>query len=89
MTGEQALKLLKGDALAEVRAVHGEDLLILVEGRVGVIERPDSDGKASTARYLEELHESGAAGVIVGGGLVDGNGYAGIREQASTLKAVT
>jgi len=89
MTGEQALKLLKGDALADVRGIHGEDILILVEGRVGLIERPDSDGKPSTARYLEELHKAGAEGVIVGGGLVHGNGYTAIREQASALKAIT
>lgn len=85
MTGEQALTLLKSEAMGDVRAAHGEDILVLVEGRVGVIERPNHDGKQSTSRYLEELNEAGAIGVIVGGGLSEGAGYAGLREAAGTL----
>ena len=60
MTGEQALSLLKSDALQEVKEKHGEDLPVLVEGRVGIIERKN---------YMEELRDAGALGAIVGGAL--------------------
>ena len=85
MTGEQALRLLLGDAIKEVRERHGTDLPVLVEGRVGVIERADSEGKPSTLRYLHELRNAGATGVIVGGGLAEGNDYSSLREVASTM----
>ena len=85
MTGEQALNLLKSEALGDVREAHGADIPVFVEGRVGVIERLDDDGKPSTSRYLEELSKAGAMGVIVGGGLSEGNGYAGLREVAGAL----
>ena len=84
MTGKQALNLLKSEALGEVRAAHGSDILVLVEGRVGVIESPDRDGSPSTSRYLEELSEAGAQGVIVGGGLSEGASYIRLREVAGT-----
>jgi hypothetical protein len=85
MTGEQALKLLKSDALEEVREKHGSDIPVLVEGRVGVIELEDAEGNASTARYLKELRDAGATGAIIGGGLAEGKDYASIRETACAL----
>lgn len=85
MTGEQALRLLQGDGLKEVRQKHGCDIPVLVEGRVGVIERADSEGTISTQRYLVELRDVGATGVIVGGGLAEGNDYASLREVAMAL----
>ena len=85
MTGEQALRLLQGEGLKEVREKHGDDIPVLVEGRVGVIERADSEGNVSTTQYLEELRDAGATGVIVGGGLAEGNDYASLREVASAL----
>lgn len=85
MTGEQALSLLQSETLGEVREAHGADIPVFVEGRVGAIERVDGDGNPSTSRYLEEISEAGAMGVIVGGGLAEGNGYAGLREVASAL----
>ena len=70
MTGQQALDLLEGDALADLKAKFGKDFPVLVEGRVGIIERSDPVSGTKTAlRYLEELKEAGAVGAIVGGGL--------------------
>ena len=70
MTGEQALNILKSDEMKEFRAKHGDDIPVLVEGRVGVIER---GGKKKTEKnamnYLKELKDAGAIGVVVGGGL--------------------
>ena len=80
MTGEQALRLLQGDGLKAVREKHGDDIPVLVEGRVGVIER-----NGNTVQYLKELREAGATGAIVGGGLAEGNDYASIKEAASAL----
>lgn len=85
MTGEQALRLLQGDGIKEVRETHGKSIPVLVEGRVGVIERTDSEGNASTTRYLEELRQAGATGVIMAGGLAEGNNYSSIREFANSL----
>jgi indole-3-glycerol phosphate synthase len=64
-TGEQVLSLLQSDAMKAVKAKHGDDLLVLAEGRIGLIERP--------ADYLKELRVAGALGAIVGAGLA-GNG---------------
>lgn len=64
MTGQQALNLLKSQALKETLEKH--DVPVLVEGRVGLIE--GSDG--SSASYLKDLKEAGATGAIVGGGLI-------------------
>jgi indole-3-glycerol phosphate synthase len=70
MTGEQALGLLRCKGLEELRVRMGQDLPVLVEGRVGIIERQDSSsGGKSARRYVEELREAGAAGAIVAGGL--------------------
>lgn len=85
MTGEQALNLLKSDALQEAKKNHGKDLAVLVEGRVGVIQRKGSDGETSASRYLEELQKAGATGVIVGGGLAEGKDYSKLQEAAKTL----
>jgi hypothetical protein len=87
MTGQQALLLLSSDALAKVRQKHGGDLPVLVEGRVGVIERVDNDGNSSTTQYLRDLRDSGATGVIIGGGLAEGSDYATIRQVAATLSS--
>jgi indole-3-glycerol phosphate synthase len=83
MTGEQALYLLKSNALAKVRAKHGEDLLILAEGRVGIIDRPQADSTRSAKLYITELREAGAVGAIMGGALaVDGGGYQQVAKMA-------
>ena len=63
LTGQQALTLLKSEALASFRQKH-EDIPVLVEGRVGIIEH---DG--SSAGYIKALKEAGAFGAIVGGGV--------------------
>ena len=62
-TGQQALALLKSEALAAFREKHG-DIPVLVEGRVGIIE----DGGSSDG-YIKALKEAGAFGAIVGGGV--------------------
>jgi indole-3-glycerol phosphate synthase len=63
-SGAQALSLLQSDALASFREKHGEDLPILVEGRVGIVESGgDSLG------YIQAIKEAGAFGAIVGGGM--------------------
>jgi indole-3-glycerol phosphate synthase len=63
-TGQQALSLLKSEALSVFREKHGNSVPILVEGRVGIIE---DDG--SSSQYIKALKEAGAFGAIVGGGL--------------------
>ena len=69
MSGDQALRLLRSHALQEFRSKHGDDVPVLVEGRVGIIETSDKSGNASAANYLEALKEAGASGAVVGGGL--------------------
>jgi hypothetical protein len=68
MTGQQALDLLNSDALARFREYHG-DVPILVEGRVGLIERTNVEGKTGVNDYMHELKVVGAWGSIVGGAL--------------------
>jgi indole-3-glycerol phosphate synthase len=68
MTGDQALLLLKSEALVELREKHG-DIPVLVQGRVGVIDRDGS----GTNTYLKEIKEAGATGAIVGAGLAGGD----------------
>ena len=68
-TGDQVLRLLKSDALAALKEKQGDNLLVLVEGRIGIIERADADGVASSEQYLKELKVAGATGAIVGSGL--------------------
>ena len=67
MTGQQALTILQSDEMKEFREKQGDDILVLVEGRVGLIE--SSTGDKSTLGYLDELKAAGATGAIVGGGL--------------------
>jgi indole-3-glycerol phosphate synthase len=69
-TGNQALTILKSDALRELKAARGEDFPVLVEGRVGLIETTDENGVASANQYIRELAQAGATGAIVAGGLV-------------------
>ena len=85
MSGEQALRILKSDELKEFRGQHGEDIPIVVEGRVGVIER-SQDGETNQANYLKELKDAGAIGVVVGGGLVSSPG--GDASDASQLETL-
>ena len=63
-SGEQALSLLRSEALASFREKHGDDVPILIEGRVGIIEADGND-----AGYIKALKEAGAFGAIVGGGI--------------------
>lgn len=73
-TGQQALSLLKGEALARFREKHGTDIPVLAEGRVGIIE----DGRGSSEGYIKLLKEASAFGAIVGGGVaaIDDEGVA-------------
>eukprot|EP00977_Amphora_coffeiformis_P026711 scaffold29231_cov268-Amphora_coffeaeformis.AAC.4 len=64
MTGEQALQLLQSESLQKACEKHS--VPVLVEGRVGVIQGPDG----TPASYIRALHEAGAMGAIVGGGLI-------------------
>ncbi len=70
MTGQQALRILESDELKIFREKHGRDMPILVEGRVGIIESMDENGKGSSSAYVQKLQNAGATGAIVGGGLV-------------------
>jgi indole-3-glycerol phosphate synthase len=74
MTGQQALSILGSDEMKAFREKHG-DALVLVEGRVGIIEAKGEDGSDSSKAYIEQLKQAGANGAIVGGGLApDTNG---------------
>ena len=68
-SGEQALSLLRSDALKSFREKNG-DVPILVEGRVGIVEA--ADGGDSVA-YIQALKDAGAFGAIVGGGMATVN----------------
>jgi indole-3-glycerol phosphate synthase len=68
MTGRQALDILESDELKAFNEKHGDDMPILVEGRVGIIEVED-DGKSDPKNYIEQLQRAGATGAVVGGGL--------------------
>ena len=83
MTGEQALSLLRSVALRDFREKHGDDVPVLVEGRVGIIETGDYSGKASATKYIESLKKAGASGVVIGGGLALESGDA--QERLQTL----
>ncbi len=69
MTGRQALDILASDELKAFKEKHGDDLPILVEGRVGIIQEKDDDGKNDPNIYIEQLKSAGATGAVVGGGL--------------------
>ncbi|KAL9187355.1 hypothetical protein ACHAXT_001458 [Thalassiosira profunda] len=65
-SGEQALGLLKSDALKAFQEKNGDDVPILVEGRVGIVE---SEG--DNVSYIQALKDNGAFGAIVGGGVAE------------------
>ena len=69
-SGEQALALLRSDAMKEFVAAHG-DAPIFVEGRVGMIEREGANGTKCAANYIKELKDAGAFGAFAAGGLAD------------------
>ena len=77
-SGDQALSLLKSEALAAFREKHGRDVPILVEGRVGIIE-----SSGDNTGYIKELKEAGAFGAIVGGGIAEVNDDNFSREMTS------
>lgn len=64
MTGQQALDILSSEEIKEFRTRYDSSIPILVEGRVGIIEK-----EGSTIKYMEALKEAGAMGAIVGGGI--------------------
>ncbi len=78
VSGEQALDLLKSDAMMRFKEVF-TDALVLVEGRVGLTttaadgdnDDDDDDGNDNdkASEYVEALKDAGAMGAIVGGGL--------------------
>ncbi|KAL7546772.1 hypothetical protein ACHAWF_010106 [Thalassiosira exigua] len=68
-SGEQALRLLQSEALAAFREKNGEDVPILVEGRVGIVE----PGDGNNLSYIQALKDNGAFGVIIGGGMAQVN----------------
>lgn len=69
MTGRQALDILESDELKAFKEKHGDDIPVLVEGRVGIIQVKDDDGNNDPKIYIEQLQRAGAMGAIVGGGL--------------------
>jgi len=60
-SGEQALGMLSSQAITRFREKFGSDLPVLVEGRVGLIEK-DHD----VCGYIQALKENGASGAIIG-----------------------
>ena len=70
MTGQQALNILKSDALKEFKEKYESDIPILVEGRIGIIQTKNENGEISALNYVNDLKNAGAWGAIVGGGLV-------------------
>lgn len=85
-SGQQALSLLKSDAVKEFKENFGEDVPILVEGRVGRIEMSDEDGNVSSQAYVKALKDAGADGAIVGSGLVSVDGKEDIATAVKTLQ---
>ena len=69
LTGRQVLRLLSSDELQKLRQRRGSAFPVLVEGRVGLIERPGPNRNPSALQYVRELQDAGAGGAIVGGGL--------------------
>lgn len=69
-TGAQVLDLLSSDALKEYKEKNPETV-VLVEGRVGIIEIEDGKGDKSASLYIEALKSAGAMGAFVGGGLAN------------------
>jgi len=67
-SGAQALELLKSDAMREFRDKCSE-VVVFVEGRVGMVEMENNEGEKSSQAYIDALKEAGAMGAFVGGGL--------------------
>jgi hypothetical protein len=70
MTGQQALDLLSGRAMADFQSRQAHAVPILVEGRVGIVSRSDDQGMSTASQYIKELKEAGAIGAIVGEGII-------------------
>lgn len=87
-SGEQALFLLRSEAMGKFKEKFGSDIPILVDGRVGIIKCNDGNGGESTKAYIEALKEAGAAGAIVGSGLVTDSKEGGIVEAIESLQSV-
>lgn len=68
-SGSQALSLLQSDAIASFREKNGEEVPVLIEGRVGIVGGADGD----KVEYIKALKNAGAFGAIVGGGLAEIN----------------
>ena len=68
-TGRQALSFLESGDLESFRQKHGDDIPVLVEGRVGIIQSKDDNGNEDPNVYIQQLKDAGAIGAIVGGGL--------------------
>jgi indole-3-glycerol phosphate synthase len=79
-SGEQALTLLRSEALQVLKEKHGVDLVVLVEGRVGIIER-----NGTTTGYLQELKAAGANGAIIGSGLAALGSASAVAQLQSTV----
>jgi indole-3-glycerol phosphate synthase len=85
MSGEQALRILRSPAMKDLREKHGENnMIVLVEGRVGIIER-----KKSILSYIKELKEAGAMGAIVGGGLAPASTSLEMQQLMNSLRLST
>lgn len=69
-SGGQALSLLQSEALASFREKNGENVPVLVEGRVGIVEAADGGDNVA---YIQALKDAGAFGAIVGGGIASVN----------------
>ena len=68
MSGQRALKILSSDAMKGFKSKY-PDALILVEGRVGIIQDSTTSGEPSAEDYVRQLKDAGATGAIIGGGL--------------------
>lgn len=82
-TGEQALHLLRSEAMANLRARHGNDIPVLVQGRVGLIEHLDGNN----SDYIRKIKDAGATGAVVGGALAVGDALSALQSlyQAITI----
>jgi len=72
MTGNQALSILRSEEMKTFKEKHGDDIPILVEGRVGIIQSNDDQGEENFKAYIEQLKLAGATGAVIGGGLLSG-----------------
>mmetsp|Transcript_678 Transcript_678/g.1632 ORF Transcript_678/g.1632 Transcript_678/m.1632 type:complete len:83 (-) Transcript_678:2490-2738(-) len=72
MTGNQALSILRSEEMKTFKEKHGDDIPILVDGRVGIIQSNDDQGEENFKAYIEQLKLAGATGAVIGGGLLSG-----------------